>query len=90
MEEFNICRVYRVECKECKPCLMFSRCVGSSQKSWTVRVNFFEEAETHCLLSAMALNLKWMVNVWSDAGRPLFYYARPSLHKNLQEKQGKT
>ena len=108
-EEFNICRVYRAERKDCKACPMFSRCVSSSQKSRTVRVNIFEEAvsrchakrgtalqtyilgqrqiwsegnfaaqkarhnlrklyrrgleaaETHCLLSAMALNLKRMV-----------------------------
>ena len=108
-EEFNICRVYRADCKDCKSCPMFSRCVSSSQKSRTVRVNIFEEgvrrchakkgialhsyileqrqiwcegsfaaqkarhnvrklyrrgveaAETHCLLSAMALNLKRMV-----------------------------
>ena len=108
-EEFNICRVYRADCEDCKFCPMFSRCVSSSQKSRTVRVNIFEEAvrrchekkgtalhsyileqrqiwcegsfaaqkarhnvrklyrrgieaaETHCLLSAMALNLKRMV-----------------------------
>ena len=109
-EEFNICRVYRAERKDCAACPMFNRCVSSSQKSRTVRVNIFEEslkrcqarrgtaihthilrlrqiwcegsfaaqkarhnlrslyrrgleaAETHCLLSAMALNLKRMVN----------------------------
>lgn len=108
-EEFNICRVYRAERKDCKSCPMFSRCVSPSQKSRTVRVNIFEEAasrchakrgtafhayilrqrqiwcegsfaaqkarhnlrrmyrrgleaaETHCLLSAMALNLKRMI-----------------------------
>lgn len=108
-EEFNICRVYRGERKECRDCPMFSRCVSPSQKSRTIRVNIFEEAakrchekrgtalhsyiiglrqiwcegsfaaqkarhnlrslyrrgleaaETHCLLSAMALNMKRMV-----------------------------
>ena len=108
-EEFNICRVYRAERKDCGSCPMSSRCVSPSQKSRTVRVNIFEEAtsrcherkgtalhayilglrqiwcegsfaaqkarhnlrslyrrgleaaETHCLLSAMALNLKRMV-----------------------------
>ena len=108
-EEFNICRVYRAERKDCAVCPMFVHCVSPSQKSRTVRVNIFEEslkrcqaqrgtalhtrilrlrqiwcegsfaaqkarhnlrglyrrgleaAETHCLLSAMALNLKRMV-----------------------------
>ena len=108
-EEFNICRVYRAERKDCGSCPMSSRCVSPIQKSRTVRVNIVEEAtsrcherkgtalhayilglrqiwcegsfaaqkarhnlrslyrrgleaaETHCLLSAMALNLKRMV-----------------------------
>ena len=109
-EEFNICRVYRAERKDCAACPMVSRCVSPNQKSRAVRVNIFEEslkrcqarkgtahhtyilrlrqiwcegsfaaqkarhnlrslyrrgleaAESHCLLSAMALNLKRMVN----------------------------
>lgn len=109
-EEFNICRVYRADRRDCTACPMASRCVSPSQKSRTVRVNIFEEplkrcqerrgtayhtyilrlrqiwcegsfaaqkarhnlrslyrrgleaAESHCLLSAMALNLKRMVN----------------------------
>lgn len=108
-EEFNICRVYRAESKDCGSCPISSRCVSPSHKSRTIRVNIFEEAasrchekkgtalhtyilglrqiwcegsfavqkarhnlrslnrrgleaaETHCLLSAMALNLKRMV-----------------------------
>lgn len=108
-EEYNICRVYRAERRDCQGCPMFSRCVSPSQRSRTVRVNIFEDAvrrcharrgsefnryilgqrqiwcegsftaqkarhnlrklyrrgleaaETHCLLSAMALNLKRMV-----------------------------
>ena len=108
-EEFNICRIYRADRKDCQACPMLSQCVSKSHKSRTIRVNIFEGAvkkqrkrdgtplhrqilkqrqiwcegsfaaqkahhnlsrlfrrgveavEEHCLLSAMALNLKRMV-----------------------------
>lgn len=108
-EEYNVCRVYRAERKDCQTCPLYEKCVSASQRSRTLRVNIFEEAvkrcrarkgtpkqdallkqrqiwcegtfaaqkarhnlrrlnrrgleaaESHCLLSAVALNLKRMV-----------------------------
>lgn len=112
-EESNICWIYRADRKDCRVCPMSGRCISSSQRSRTIRVNIFEEAvkkqrerngtpfhrnilklrriwcegsfaaqkashnlrvlyrrgqeaaEEHCLLSAMALNLKRMVKCLS-------------------------
>lgn len=106
-EQYNICRVYRANRKNCRDCLLLEKCVSDSHRSRSIRVNIFEEsvkrqratagtpvhksilalrqiwcegsfaaqkwmhnlrrlfgreaAETHCLLSATALNLKRMV-----------------------------
>lgn len=43
-EEFNICRVYRADRKDCRVCPMINRCVSDSHRSRTVRMNIFEEA----------------------------------------------
>lgn len=43
-EQFNICRIYRADRKDCRDCPMLSRCVSNSQRSRTIRMNIFEEA----------------------------------------------
>jgi|GEM_PF-1514008 len=43
-ENFNICRIYRVDRKACKACPILNRCVSDSHRSRTVRVNIFEDA----------------------------------------------
>jgi hypothetical protein len=107
--DFNVCRAYRADVRDCQDCLLFERCVSDSHRSRIVCKNIFEEsvrrqraadgtpeqqrilnlrqiwcegtfaaqkarhnlrflfrrgleaAEDHCLLSAMAINLKRMV-----------------------------
>lgn len=41
---FNVCRVYRAAPKDCISCPIASRCVSSSHRSRTIRVNIFEKA----------------------------------------------
>ena len=41
-ENFNICRIYRANRKDCKTCHMLSRCVSDSHRSRTIRMNIFE------------------------------------------------
>ena len=108
-EQYNVCRVYRADRRDCRDCPRLQSCVADSHRSRTIRVNLFEgavkrqraqddtplhervlllrqiwcegsfaaqkarhnlrrlfrrgleAAEDHCLLSAMALNLKRMV-----------------------------
>lgn len=43
-EEYNICRTYRADRKDCRICPMLSRCVSDSHRSRSVRRNIFEEA----------------------------------------------
>ena len=43
-DNFNICRVYKADRKDCENCPMLSRCVSASGKSRTVRVNIFEDS----------------------------------------------
>jgi transposase len=43
-EQFNICRIYRASRKDCRDCVMLSRCVSDSQRSRSIRKNIFEEA----------------------------------------------
>ena len=43
-ENFNICRTYRADRKDCKACPMLNRCVSGSHRSRTIRMNIFEQA----------------------------------------------
>jgi IS5 family transposase len=108
-EDYNVCRTYRADRKDCRNCSMLSKCVSNSHRSRAIRMNIFEQAvkkqreadstpahrhilnlrqiwcegsfaaqkwthnlrrlfrrgleaaRDHCLLSAIALNLKRMV-----------------------------
>ena len=45
-EQYNVCRVYRANRKDCRACPMLERCVADSHRSRTIRVNIFEGAVT--------------------------------------------
>jgi hypothetical protein len=43
-ENFNVCRTYRADRKDCRICPMLSRCVSDSHRSRSIRMNIFEDA----------------------------------------------
>lgn len=43
-ENYNVCRIYRADRKDCRACPMLQRCVSDSHRSRTIRMNIFEEA----------------------------------------------
>ena len=43
-ENYNVCRTYRADRKDCRSCPMLSKCVSDSHRSRTIRMNIFEEA----------------------------------------------
>ncbi len=68
-EEYNICRTYRADRKDCRICPMLGRCVSDSHRSRTVRMNIFEEtvrrqrAQDNTALHRHILNLR---QVWCE------------------------
>lgn len=42
-EQYNICRIYRADRKDCRNCPMLKKCVSNSHRSRTIRVNIFED-----------------------------------------------